>query len=99
MAFFSLPEGVCSSIMLLARCKHSRGHYASGRKTLPWRRCPTLLHLENGGTTDAVLAIPAENWASLAAPGTTAPEVMVEVYGEEEASELGTVRLCRSVAV
>jgi len=36
-----------------------------------------------------MLVIPAENWTGLAAPGTTVPEVMVEVYGEEEASELG----------
>ena len=43
----------------------------------------------NGGTTDAVLVIFAENWAGLAAPETTVPEVMVEVYGEEEASALG----------
>ena len=42
----------------------------------------------NGGTTDAALVIPAENWAGLAPPAKALPEMLAEVYGEQEASDL-----------
>ena len=42
----------------------------------------------NGGTTDAALVIPAENWAGLAPPAKALPEILAEVYGEQEASDL-----------
>ena len=42
----------------------------------------------NGGTTDATLVVPAENWAALAPPAKSLPMVMAEVYGEQEASDL-----------
>nr|ADI23222.1 hypothetical protein [uncultured Gemmatimonadales bacterium HF0770_11C06] len=42
----------------------------------------------NGGTTDAALVVPAENWGELAPPAKPLPMVLAEVYGEQEASEL-----------
>ena len=42
----------------------------------------------NGGTTAAALVIPAENWAGLAPPAKALPEMLAEVYGEQEASDL-----------
>ena len=39
----------------------------------------------NGGTTDAVLVVPAENWAGFAPGAKTVADVLVEAYGEEEA--------------
>ena len=42
----------------------------------------------NGGTTDAGLVVPAENWGELAPPAKTLPMVLAEVYGEQEAREL-----------
>jgi len=42
----------------------------------------------NGGTTDAGLVVPVENWGELAPPAKTLPMVLAEVYGEQEAREL-----------
>ena len=42
----------------------------------------------NGGTIDATLVIPAENWGGLAPPEKPLPVLLAEVYGEQEASDL-----------
>lgn len=50
----------------------------------------------NGGSMDATLVIPAENWDALSPPARTLPATMVEVYGEPEAREL-MEQLARSI--
>ena len=47
-----------------------------------------LIETYGGGTTDATLVIPAENWAGLAPPAKPLPMLLAEVYGEQEANEL-----------
>ena len=53
-----------------------------------WGRSYLWQMVANGGTTDATLVVPAENWAALAPPAKSLPMVMAEVYGEQEANEL-----------
>ena len=53
-----------------------------------WGRAYMWEMVANGGTTDAVLVIPAENWGELAPPAKPLPMVLAEVYGEHEANEL-----------
>jgi len=53
-----------------------------------WGRSYLWQMVANGGTTDATLVVPAENWAALAPPEKSLPVVMAEVYGEQEANEL-----------
>jgi hypothetical protein len=47
-----------------------------------------LMEAYGGGTTDATLVIPAENWGGLAPPENPLPVLLAEVYGEQEASDL-----------
>ena len=47
-----------------------------------------LMEAYGGGTTDATLVIPAENWGGLAPPEKPLPVLLAEVYGEQEASDL-----------
>ena len=47
-----------------------------------------LMEAYGGGTTDATLVIPAENWDGLAPPEKPLPVLLAEVYGEQEASDL-----------
>ena len=47
-----------------------------------------LMEAYGGGTTDATLVIPAENWSGLAPPEKPLPVLLAEVYGEQEASDL-----------
>ena len=47
-----------------------------------------LMEAHGGGTTDATLVIPAENWGGLAPPEKPLPVLLAEVYGEQEASDL-----------
>jgi hypothetical protein len=53
-----------------------------------WGRSYLWQMVANGGTTDATLVVPAENWAGLAPPAKSLPMLMTEVYGEQEANEL-----------
>ena len=54
-----------------------------------WERSyQCLMEAYGGGTTDAMLVIPAENWAGLAPPAKPLPMLLAEVYGEQEASDL-----------
>ena len=53
-----------------------------------WGRAYLWQMVANGGTTDATLVVPVENWAGLAPPAKSLPMLMAEVYGEQEANEL-----------
>ena len=53
-----------------------------------WGRSYLWQMVANGGSTDATLVVPAENWAGLAPPAKPLPMLMAEVYGEQEANEL-----------
>ena len=61
-------------------------HQAIGQTNYPLRY--TIQTVANGGPGGAVLVFPAENWAALAPPDKTLPQVLIEAYGEAEAAEI-----------
>ncbi len=61
-------------------------HQAIGQTNYPLRY--VIQTVANGGPGGVILVVPAENWAALAPPDKTLPQVLVEAYGEAEAGEI-----------
>ena len=75
-------------VRLLGQFREAITKIGEGLDRGNWGRPYVWEMVANGGSTDAVLVIPAENWGELAPPEKPLPMVLAEVYGEQEASEL-----------
>ena len=75
-------------VRLLGQFREAITKIGEGLDRGNWGRSYLWQMVANGGTTDATLVVPAENWAALAPPAKSLPMVMAEVYGEQEANEL-----------
>ena len=75
-------------VRLLGQFREAITKIGEGLDRGNWGRSYLWQMVANGGTTDATLVVPAENWAALAPPAKSLPMVMAEVYGEQDANEL-----------
>ena len=85
MTLFTVTE---FDVRLLGQFREAITKIGEGLDRGNWGRSYLWQMVANGGTTDATLVVPAENWAALAPPEKSLPVVMAEVYGEQEANEL-----------
>ena len=75
-------------VRLLGQFREAITKIGEGLDRGNWGRAYLWQMVANGGTTDATLVVPVENWAGLAPPAKSLPMLMAEVYGEQEANEL-----------